>query len=110
MTEHLTAWDDRAARVGGNGVAKRAIPGAGASLVHVTVPAGVSAPRHSHDHEQFVQILSGSGILETEQGRKPFSAGSVFHFPSGTWHAAVFETETVMIETNLAADGRDPSP
>lgn len=102
MTDHLTAWDDRAERVAENGVAKRAIPGSGASLVRIVVPAGISAPRHSHDHEQFVQVVSGSGILETEQGRKPFAAGSVFHFPAGTWHAAAFETETVLIETNLA--------
>lgn len=103
MTDHLTAWDDQEESVSANGVAKRAIPGAGASLVRIVVPGGVSAPRHSHDHEQFVQVVSGSGILETEQGRKPFTAGSVFHFPAGAWHAAAFETETVLIETNLGA-------
>ncbi|WP_457107103.1 cupin domain-containing protein [Methylobacterium sp. P5_C11] len=101
MSDHLTAWDDRAESVGGNGVAKRTIPGSGVSLVRVVVPAGISAPAHSHEHEQFVQVVSGSGILETEQGRKAFSAGSVFHFPAGAWHAAAFETETVLIETNL---------
>lgn len=102
MTDYLTAWDDRLESVAENGVAKRTIPGAGASLVRVVVPAGVAAARHSHDHEQFVQVVSGSGTLETEQGRRPFSAGSVFHFPAGAWHAASFETETVLIETNLA--------
>ncbi|MCJ2070171.1 cupin domain-containing protein [Methylobacterium sp. J-030] len=105
MTNHLTAWDDREESVAANGVAKRAIPGAGVSLVRVVVPAGVAAPRHSHDHEQFVQVVSGSGTLETEQGRKPFTTGSVFHFPAGTWHAATFETETVLIETNLSTQG-----
>lgn len=104
MADHLTTWNDRAESVTGNGVAKREIPGAGASLVRVVVPAGVSAARHSHDHEQFVQVISGSGILETEQGRTPFSAGSVFHFPIGAWHAAAFETETVLIETNLTTE------
>lgn len=105
MTDHLIAWIDRAESLAGNGVAKREIPGVGASLVRVVVPAGVSAPRHSHDHEQFVQVISGSGVLETEQGRKPFATGSVFHFPAGEWHAAAFETETVLIETNLTAQG-----
>lgn len=103
MTDYLTAWTDRAESVAENGVAKRAIPGAGASLVRVVVPAGISASRHSHAHEQFVQVIAGSGVLETEQGRKPFAAGSVFHFPAGAWHAATFETETVLIETNVAA-------
>ncbi|SDO15248.1 Cupin domain-containing protein [Methylobacterium phyllostachyos] len=103
MTDHLTSWDDREESVAANGVTKRAIPGSGASLVRVVVPAGVSASRHSHEHEQFVQVISGSGMLETEQGRKPFTAGSVFHFPAGAWHAAAFETETVLIETNFVA-------
>ena len=100
-TDHLTAWDARSESVAG-GVAKRTIPGAGASLVRVVVPAGTSAPRHSHGHEQFVQVISGSGTLETGQGREAFSAGSVFHFPPGAWHSATFETETVLIETNLS--------
>ena len=84
MTHHLLAWSERDETVAPNGVAKRSIPGL------------------SHDHEQFVQVVSGSGVLETEQGRTPFSAGHVFHFPAGAWHAATFETETVLIETNLA--------
>ena len=103
MTDHLTRWDSHTESVGANAVAKRTIPGAGASLVRVVVPAGISAPRHSHAHEQFVQVISGSGILETEQGRGAFAAGSVFHFPPEVWHAATFETETVLIETNFSA-------
>lgn len=103
MTDHLTHWDSREESVAGNGVAKRAIPGAGASLVRVLVPAGTAAPRHSHEHEQFVQVISGAGTLETEQGAQRFCAGSVFHFPPGVWHAAAFEAETVLVETNLGA-------
>ena len=72
------------------------------SLVTVTVPGGTRGARHSHDHEQFVQVLSGSGTLETEQGERPFSAGTVFAFPAGTWHLATFATDTVLVETNLA--------
>ncbi|TXM90587.1 cupin domain-containing protein [Methylobacterium sp. WL30] len=103
MTDHLLAWDERDETVAENGVAKRTIPGAGASLVRIVVPAGTSAARHSHAHEQFVQVLSGSGILETEQGRAAFGPGSVFHFPAEAWHAAEFETETVLVEINVSA-------
>ncbi|TXM70299.1 cupin domain-containing protein [Methylobacterium sp. WL120] len=103
MTTHLIAWDECDARVAANGVAKRTIPGAGASLVRIVVPAGTSAPRHSHAHEQFVQVLSGSGTLETEQGRAAFGPGSVFHLPPEAWHAAEFTTETVLVEINLSA-------
>ncbi|GJE59434.1 cupin domain-containing protein [Methylobacterium trifolii] len=102
MTRHLLAWDACSESVAANGVAKRTIAGGAANLVRIVVPAGTSAPRHSHAHEQFVQVISGSGTLETEQGRAPFAAGSVFHFPAEAWHAAEFETETVLVETNLS--------
>jgi quercetin dioxygenase-like cupin family protein len=68
----------------------------------VRVPAGTKAPRHSHGHEQFVQVISGSGTLETEQGSQPFGPGNVFHFPTDTWHAAEFDSGTLLVETNLA--------
>ena len=103
MAPHLVNWDDMALRETGPGVGKRVIDGAGVTLVMVHVAAGVAAPRHEHDHEQFVQVVSGSGTLETEQGRRGFAAGSVFHLPAGAWHAAQFDTATVLIESNLGA-------
>lgn len=103
MTAYLLAWNEQDETVAANGVAKRAIPGTGAGLVRIVVPAGTAAPRHSHAHEQFVQVLSGSGWLETEQGRAAFGPGSVFHFPAEVWHAAEFETETVLVEANVSA-------
>ncbi len=101
MNEHCVKWESLPEEVSSSGVGKRELQGKGASLVMVRVPAGTQASRHSHPHEQFVQVLSGSGVLETEQGSEPFGAGSVFHFPPDTWHAAVFNTDTLLIETNL---------
>ena len=69
------------------------------------VPAVCKAPRHSHPCDQFVQVLAGGGIIETEAGCREFRAGSVLHFPPGTWHAAEMATETVLIEMNLQAPG-----
>jgi quercetin dioxygenase-like cupin family protein len=74
-----------------------------ALLVMVRVPTGTKADRHSHPHEQFVQVVAGSGELETEQGAQAFGPGSVFHFPADTWHAARFDSDTILIETNLKA-------
>lgn len=102
MTEHCVAWADQAETTAPNGVAKRHLDGEAASLVRITIPAGTKAPRHSHAHEQFVQVLEGSGTLETEQGTKAFGPGSVFHFPPDVWHAAEFVSETVLVEVNLA--------
>lgn len=102
MTSHVIHWRDMPDQAAGAGVSKRTIAGAGASLTMVRVAAGTEAPKHSHDFEQFVQVLEGEGTLTTEQGAVAFGPGSVFHFPPGTWHRAVFRTETVLVESNLA--------
>jgi quercetin dioxygenase-like cupin family protein len=96
---HLLAW----ASVPPQNAApnRRRIEGEGASLVRIEVKAGHKAARHSHDHEQFVQVLSGSGTLETEEGVRRFGPGAVFHFPADAWHAAEFDTDTVLVETNV---------
>ncbi len=101
MTQHVIAWDDVEAAPAPGGLTKRRLDLPGMTLVTVEVPAGLRGSRHSHDHDQFVQVLSGSGTLETEQGERPFSAGTVFAFPAGTWHRADFDADTVLVETNL---------
>ena len=98
----IVDWSELGGELAPNGVSRRRIPGAGAELVRVEIPAGVNAPRHSHEHEQFVQVLSGVGVIETEAGRREFGPGSVFHFPPGVWHTAEIAADTVLIETNLA--------
>ena len=82
-------------------VSKQRILGVGADLVRVAIQAGTKASRHSHPFEQFVQVLAGSGTLETADGPAPFSAGSVFHFPAEAWHSASFDEDTILVETNL---------
>ena len=106
MTQHVIAWDDIPARPAPGGVTKRHVVLEGVSLVTVAIPAGTEAARHSHDHEQIVQVISGSGTLTTEQGPCDFGPGSLFVFPTGTWHSARFDTETVLVETNVSAAGR----
>lgn len=103
MNEHCLSWEDVPEEVSTAGVTKRVLPGEGVSLVMVRVPAGTTADRHSHPHEQFVQVVSGTGVLETELGSRPFKTGSVFHFPPDIWHAARFDSDTILIETNLKA-------
>jgi quercetin dioxygenase-like cupin family protein len=101
MRRHCIDWDDVPEEVAASGVSKRHVDGESASLVMVRVPAGTRADRHSHSHEQFVQVISGTGMLETEQGARDFRSGSLFHFPAGAWHAARFDSDTVLIEANL---------
>jgi quercetin dioxygenase-like cupin family protein len=101
MLNHVVNWADLPEVETRPGVAKRQIEGAGASLAMIRVAAGLRADRHSHPHEQFVQVISGTGTIETEQGERAFGPGTVFHFPTNTWHAARFDSETVLVETNL---------
>lgn len=103
MTAHCFIWTELPEDVAENGVAKRRVRGAGAEWVRIAIPAGTRAARHSHDHEQLVQVISGSGTLVTEQGSRAFGPGSLFHFPAHVWHEAEFTTETVLVETNLPA-------
>lgn len=99
----LLHWDDLEARSTSASVTKRHLRGKAASLVHVALKAGTQADRHSHSFEQFVQVIAGRGVLETAEGTQPFAAGSLFHFPPHAWHAADFEEDTILVETNLDA-------
>ena len=78
------------------------LPGAGASLRRVDVPAGRVAERHSHAHEQFVIVVSGGGRLQCEAGDVELRPGTTIRFAPGAWHSAQFAEATVLIEVNLA--------
>lgn len=99
----VTRWDDLAPEAPG-AVQRRLIAGEGASLREVRVPAGTTAARHAHDHEQFVLVLSGGGRLTGEGtgGEVALAPGTVIRFAPGAWHEAVFDRETVLVEVNLA--------
>lgn len=99
----VTNWSTLPAADAGGGIVKRQIPGKGATLVRVEIPAGFKGSRHSHPHEQFVEVLAGTGTLESEAGTIKFGPGSNFHFPKDAWHAASFDTATVLVEINLGA-------
>lgn len=101
MQPTIVAWNDLPAENASDAVRKRRLAGQGVELVRVEIKAGTRADRHSHAFEQFVQVISGGGVLETEAGRSEFGAGTVFHFPPDAWHAAEFLTDTVLVETNL---------
>lgn len=94
-------WDDVAGEEGG-GAVRRLIPGEGASLKRVEIPAGTVAGRHSHPHEQFVLVLSGTGLLSCGAGEVALRPGTVIRFPRDAWHTARFDTATVLVEVNLA--------
>ena len=101
MKDHLISWNLLNPEENKNGVVRRRLKGNNAELVRVEIPRGVAAPSHSHPHEQFVEVLKGSGTLTTPEGTRSFKAGDVFHFPEETKHAASFDEDTVFLEINL---------
>ena len=93
----ITQWTLSPGADAGPGV----VPGDGASLKRVNVPAGRKADRHSHQYEQFVLVMSGAGKLECEAGSVDLWPGTVLHFAPGAWHSAEFTEDTVLVEVNL---------
>ena len=101
MSDLVVDWESLPIEEGPGGVRRRRHCGERAELVMVEAPAGGAAPRHNHEFEQFVQVLAGEGELECDAGARPFKPGTLFHLPRGTWHAATFKADTVLLETNL---------
>jgi len=84
------------------GAAVPPLMGDGATLRQVQIAAGRVATSHSHDHEQFLLVTAGSGILHCAAGEVVLAPGVVVHLPAGAWHSANFASDTVLIEVNLA--------
>jgi quercetin dioxygenase-like cupin family protein len=101
VPKHCVNWTELPEEVLDGGATRRVIQGELASFLMIHVPAGTSAPRNTHEYEQIIHVISGSGVVETEQGEKRFGPGMVLHFPPKTWHAASFDTDTVLLEANI---------
>ncbi|MCR6630902.1 MAG: cupin domain-containing protein [Magnetospirillum sp.] len=96
----MCRWDDLPAEET-NAVRRTLFPGEGADLKRVAVPAGTTAPRHHHEHEEFILVLEGRVILTTADGTFPLTPGSVVRLRAHAWHEAVFEADSVLVEVNL---------
>jgi len=76
---------------GAQGVKMRMLIGRddGAGNFHMrqfTVDPGGHTPHHSHDYEHEVLILSGSGLLTTDRGDRPFGPQDVIFVPANERH------------------------
>ncbi|WP_204562101.1 cupin domain-containing protein [Azospirillum palustre] len=100
----VITWSDLPAQTA-EGVERRSLPGTGASLKHIVIKAGTSAPRHDHPHEQFVIVVEGRALLTCEAGPVDLRPAMVIRFDPGAWHSADFVEDTVLIEVNLNPAG-----
>lgn len=48
--------------------------------------AGARNKPHIHQHDQYLQIVEGRGIVATENERRIVSAGDVVFIPARAWH------------------------
>ena len=76
---------------GASGVKMRMLigPDDGASnfhMRHFEVEVGGHSPHHSHDYEHEVLVLSGQGVLKSDQGDRPFASGDVIFVPANERH------------------------
>jgi quercetin dioxygenase-like cupin family protein len=93
MTEMIQVRDfrDVEAQPALDGVTMRVVigPEEGAPIFNMRVfevQAGRSTPHHSHWWEHEVFVLSGEGIVKTEQGELPLSHASTVFVPGGDLH------------------------
>lgn len=56
------------------------------SLRHIRVEAGGHTPRHSHDYEHEVFVVSGAGTVLLEGQERPIRAGDVVYVPAEEEH------------------------
>jgi uncharacterized cupin superfamily protein len=70
-------------------------------------PGGISALRHSHTkQDEFVYVLEGQVILETDEGPTKLSAGMCAGFPSGTGKAHQLRNTSDDVATYLEVGDR----
>ena len=56
---------------------------------HFEVARGGRTPHHAHDFEHEALILTGRGLIKSEQGDRPCKAGDVVFVPPGEKHQFV---------------------
>ncbi len=56
------------------------------ALRQIRVESGGHTPRHSHDYEHEVFIVSGSGTILLEGSERPLRAGDVVYVPADEEH------------------------
>ena len=80
----------------------------GVNLVRV-VPGGQSSARHTHSkQDEFMMVLSGELVLETDEGRQTLGPGMCAGFPAGGGNAHRFLNRSDRDATFLVVGDRTP--
>ncbi len=80
----------------------------GVNLTRI-VPGGQSSSRHAHSRQdEFVWVLDGEIVLETDEGRQTLQAGMCAGFPAGAGNAHRFVNESARDALLLSVGDRTP--
>jgi uncharacterized cupin superfamily protein len=80
----------------------------GVNLVRI-VPGGQSSARHAHKvQDEFIYVLSGEVVLETDAGAETLRPGMCAGFPAGTGNAHRFINKTTSDVMLLVIGDRTP--
>ena len=82
------SWDELRAAGPVPGIAAAAAHGAQLSAALYTLEPGADVPEHSHDNEEFGQVIRGSLELRHPGGVVVLHAGDAFLLPGGAVHGA----------------------
>lgn len=78
----------------------------GVNLTRI-VPGGQSSARHAHSRQdEFIWVVSGEVVLETNEGRQVLQAGMCAGFPAGCGNAHRFVNESTADATLLVVGDR----
>lgn len=55
-------------------------------IAAVYFDAGARNKPHIHEHDQYLHIVEGEGIVATDSERRLVKAGDMIAIPAGTWH------------------------
>lgn len=65
------------------------VDGIVSSLGYSVFTPGTELDLVSHEVEEVAYVVQGSGVIRTEDGVVPFSAGQAIHIQAKVWHAVV---------------------
>ena len=93
----LYRWDDMVPEKVMGTVSRRLIHGEKITLGFFDLPKGSSVPSHSHENEQFSNVLQGKILFKSDGQEVTVKGGEVLHIPSGAEHAVeVIEDSRVL--------------
>lgn len=88
LTQRRIEWDAFAQPAAVEGITAATVHGAQLSAALYVLDAGAHVPEHSHENEEFGQVIAGSFVLEVAGASEELQTGDAFLVPGNVPHAA----------------------